>query len=203
MREAAPAQPHRATTARITLPLALPCDSVPYPGSCAAPLFSGTGTTTPQVPLFAVRRFRLPILDSRCRRCGLVPFARTRPAHVFLCMLAYYVQWHMRRRLAPLLFEDHDRLAARAQRNSPVEPAPISPSPMPTPVARPTATPSTPPIPAQRSRNPHSQRGHSSRPNRRRFSPTRSTHPPPANRLGRVGASLERLEVRGASKSDP
>ena len=49
-------------------------------------------------------------------------------AHVFLCMLAYYVQWHMRRRLAPLLFEDHDRLAARAQRNSPVEPAPISPS---------------------------------------------------------------------------
>ena len=29
-------------------------------------------------------------------------------AHVFLCMLAYYVEWHMRRLLAPLLFdEDH------------------------------------------------------------------------------------------------
>ena len=47
-------------------------------------------------------------------------------AHVFLCMLAYYVQWHMRRRLAPLLFEDDDRPAARAARNSPVEPARIS-----------------------------------------------------------------------------
>jgi hypothetical protein len=34
--------------------------------------------------------------------------------HVFLCMLAYYVEWHMRRALAPLLFEDHDR--AHAQR---------------------------------------------------------------------------------------
>lgn len=34
-------------------------------------------------------------------------------AHVFLCMLAYYVDWHLRRALAPLLFEDetldHDR----------------------------------------------------------------------------------------------
>ena len=33
-------------------------------------------------------------------------------AHVFLCMLAYYVEWHMRRALAPLLFEDHDRADA-------------------------------------------------------------------------------------------
>ena len=30
-------------------------------------------------------------------------------AHLFLCMLAYYVEWHLRRRLAPLLFEDDDR----------------------------------------------------------------------------------------------
>jgi transposase len=28
--------------------------------------------------------------------------------HVFLCMLAFYVEWHMRNKLAPLLFEDHD-----------------------------------------------------------------------------------------------
>lgn len=27
-------------------------------------------------------------------------------AHVFLCTLAYYVEWHMRERLAPILFED-------------------------------------------------------------------------------------------------
>jgi hypothetical protein len=47
-------------------------------------------------------------------------------AHVFLCMLAYYVEWHMRRRLAPLLFDDHDREAAEAQRSSIVAPAPRS-----------------------------------------------------------------------------
>jgi len=34
-------------------------------------------------------------------------------AHVFLCMLAYYIVWHMRRALAPVLFDDHDREAAR------------------------------------------------------------------------------------------
>ena len=32
--------------------------------------------------------------------------------HVLLCMLAYYVQWHLRRLLAPLLFEDCDREGA-------------------------------------------------------------------------------------------
>ena len=35
-------------------------------------------------------------------------------AHVFLCMLAYYVEWHMRRALAPLLFDDDDPAAAEA-----------------------------------------------------------------------------------------
>jgi hypothetical protein len=49
-------------------------------------------------------------------------------AHVFLCMLAYYVAWHMRRTLAPLLFEDHDRKAAAASRSSPVAPAEVSPA---------------------------------------------------------------------------
>ncbi len=47
-------------------------------------------------------------------------------AHVFLCMLAYHVEWHMRRRLAPLLFEEDDREGARTQRGSPVEPARVS-----------------------------------------------------------------------------
>ena len=49
-------------------------------------------------------------------------------AHVFVCMLAYYVEWHMRRALAPLLFEDHDRAAAREQRSSIVAPASRSPA---------------------------------------------------------------------------
>ncbi|MFZ0613292.1 MAG: IS1634 family transposase [Desulfobacterales bacterium] len=43
--------------------------------------------------------------------------------HVFLCMLAYYVEWHMRRVLAPMLFDDHDKDAARMQRESVVAPA--------------------------------------------------------------------------------
>jgi len=44
-------------------------------------------------------------------------------AHVFPCMLAYHVEWHMRRRPAPLLSGDDDRGAARGQRAPPVEPA--------------------------------------------------------------------------------
>jgi transposase len=47
-------------------------------------------------------------------------------AHVFLCMLAYYVEWHMRERLAPLLFDDHAREEAEATRASIVQPAPRS-----------------------------------------------------------------------------
>ena len=41
-------------------------------------------------------------------------------AHVLLCMLAYYLEWHMRQKLAPMLFDDHDRAAAEVQRSSPV-----------------------------------------------------------------------------------
>jgi hypothetical protein len=47
-------------------------------------------------------------------------------AHVFLCMLAYYLEWHIRRVLAPILFDDHDKPAAEAERSSVVAPAPRS-----------------------------------------------------------------------------
>jgi hypothetical protein len=47
-------------------------------------------------------------------------------AHLFLCMLAYYVEWHMRRALAPLLFDDEHKEAALASRPSPVAKAPRS-----------------------------------------------------------------------------
>ncbi len=47
--------------------------------------------------------------------------------HVFLCMLTYYVEWHMRRRLAPLLFQDDDPAAARAQRDTPSARPPARP----------------------------------------------------------------------------
>ena len=49
-------------------------------------------------------------------------------AHVLLCMLAYYVEWHMRRALAPLLFDDEDPDAAEAARASIVAPAQVSES---------------------------------------------------------------------------
>ncbi len=48
-------------------------------------------------------------------------------AHVLLCMLAYYVEWHMRRALAPILFDDDDPQAAEAARKSIVSPAERSP----------------------------------------------------------------------------
>ncbi|MDG0835166.1 IS1634 family transposase, partial [Pelomonas saccharophila] len=41
-------------------------------------------------------------------------------AHVFLCMLAYYVEWHMRARLKPMLFDDEHLDEASASRASPV-----------------------------------------------------------------------------------
>jgi len=44
-------------------------------------------------------------------------------AHIFLCMLAYYVEWHMRQLLAPLLFDDDDKPQAQAARTSIVAPA--------------------------------------------------------------------------------
>ena len=49
-------------------------------------------------------------------------------AHVFLCMLAYYVEWHMRQALAPLLFDDHDPAAGKAARASVVAPAQRTPA---------------------------------------------------------------------------
>jgi transposase len=39
-------------------------------------------------------------------------------AHVLLCMLAYYLEWHMRQALKPILFDDHDQTAADAARAS-------------------------------------------------------------------------------------
>lgn len=48
-------------------------------------------------------------------------------AHIFLCLLSYYVQWEMKRSLAPLLFVDEEVSQARATRGS-VAPARASES---------------------------------------------------------------------------
>jgi hypothetical protein len=48
-------------------------------------------------------------------------------AHIFLCVLAYYVEWHMRQALAPLLFDDEELEQNRKTRD-PVAPAQPSPA---------------------------------------------------------------------------
>jgi hypothetical protein len=49
-------------------------------------------------------------------------------AHVFLCMLACHVEWHMRERLKPILFDDDDPMAAAGERASIVAAAQPSPA---------------------------------------------------------------------------
>ena len=44
-------------------------------------------------------------------------------AHVLLCMLAAYVEWHMKQSLAPLLFSDEEPEAGESLRSSAVAPA--------------------------------------------------------------------------------
>jgi len=44
-------------------------------------------------------------------------------AHMFLRMLSYYISWHMKQALAPILFQDNDKPAAAAKRSNPVGPA--------------------------------------------------------------------------------
>jgi transposase len=48
-------------------------------------------------------------------------------AHILVCMLAFYVEWHMRRNLAPLLFDD-EQLSQDRLRRDPVAPAESSAS---------------------------------------------------------------------------
>lgn len=72
------------------------------------------------------RAFRsIKTVDLRVRPVFHYAASRVR-AHVFLCMLAYYVEWHMRGRLKPMLFEDEfikeaqtrPSAVAKAQRSS-------------------------------------------------------------------------------------
>ena len=70
---------------------------------------------------------RLKTVDLKIRPIHHRTSDRVR-AHVLLCMLAYYVEWHMRQRLKPLLFDDEDPAAGRALQASPVAPAQRSPA---------------------------------------------------------------------------
>ena len=48
-------------------------------------------------------------------------------AHILLCLLAYYVEWHLRKAWEPLLFEDEELFEDRKRRD-PVAPAQASES---------------------------------------------------------------------------
>ncbi len=48
--------------------------------------------------------------------------------YVFLCMLAYFVEWHMKQRLAPILFTEDDPEGKKATRRSIIHAAGHSPS---------------------------------------------------------------------------
>ena len=73
------------------------------------------------------RAFRsLKTVDLKVRPIYHYAASRVR-AHVLLCMLAYYVEWHMRQRLKPLLFDDEDPEEAQAARPSVVARAEVSP----------------------------------------------------------------------------
>ena len=85
----------------------------------------------------AVRAYKSLSMVERAFRCLKTVDLRVRPihygleqlrAHVFLCMLAYYVEWNMRLALAPMLYDDEDREAAEALRDSPVAKAQRSPA---------------------------------------------------------------------------
>jgi hypothetical protein len=84
----------------------------------------------------AVRGYKNLAQVERAFRCIKGIDVRVRPifhhtpdhvrAHIFLCMLAYYVDWHIRRAWAPLLFADESLPQTRRTRD-PVAPADISP----------------------------------------------------------------------------
>ena len=97
--------------------------------SLTAAELDAEGTVRAYKRLSAVERaFRsLKTVDLKVRPIFHHAANRVR-AHVFLCMLAYYVEWHMRQRLKPLLFDDDDAAAAEAARPSIVAPAAVSES---------------------------------------------------------------------------
>ena len=85
-----------------------------------------------------VRAYKSLAFVERAFRCLKTVDLQVRPiyhwladrvrAHVFLCMLAYHVEWHMRQKLAPMLYHDADRAAAEAGRTSIVAKAQRSPA---------------------------------------------------------------------------
>jgi len=80
----------------------------------------------------AVRKYKGLSVVEHAFRCLKGPDLNIRPirhwtadhvrAHLFICMLAYYVYWHMKTALAPLLFADENLSDERKERD-PIKPA--------------------------------------------------------------------------------
>ena len=92
----------------------------------ASDLGSGEVVTSYKALAQVERAFRAFNTDLDIRPVRHHTATRVR-AHVFLRMPSYYLTWHMHDRLAPVLFTDDDKPAARAARTSPVAPAARSP----------------------------------------------------------------------------
>jgi hypothetical protein len=92
--------------------------------SVANECLSPQGTVRAYKDLSKVERaFRcMKTIDLKVRPIGHWLNRRIR-AHVFLCMLAYYVEWHMRQKLAPIMFDDDEKEEAERSRRSIVAPA--------------------------------------------------------------------------------
>lgn len=97
-------------------------------------------TSVPEEELSAVdtvRSYKNLSVVERAFRClksvdlKVEPIGHRKPervrAHIFICMLAYYVEWHMRASLAPILFDDEEKELAWALRESVVAPSVRSP----------------------------------------------------------------------------
>lgn len=96
-----------------------------------------TSEPQPALPTESVVRSYKTLSDvERAFRCLKGMDLRIRPiyhrledhvrAHIFLCLLAYYVEWHLRQAWAPLLFEE-EHLAEYRQQRDPVATAKPSP----------------------------------------------------------------------------
>jgi transposase len=91
--------------------------------ACRNPLIAAKNNRTREALLLAVESELNKIVEATKRekkafRCYKSIDLKVRPiyhykdervkAHIFLCMLAYYVEWHLKQELAPLLFEDEE-----------------------------------------------------------------------------------------------
>ncbi|MBD3266390.1 IS1634 family transposase [bacterium] len=97
-------------------------------------------SNVPSPPLSAeglVKTYKELSVVERAFRCMKTVDLHVRPihhrlsdrvrAHIFLCMLSYHVEWHMRKSLAPLLFEDDQPEEGEVLRESIVAPSQRSP----------------------------------------------------------------------------